>query len=1534
MTVQEVLPPLAEPQATPTNLAVVSTFFPEAVTFALPDNLTIAEMMAASRISKRMQKQSTCIIRNIETGKERRIPRRVWQYVKVRPGEKAILRSMPAGGGRGGGKSTLGLVLSIVVMAASAFASFGVASLIGPGTALGLSSSIAGGIGSLAGGLVGLVGKLAVSALVPPPKQSRAKSKGGSFGRADSPSYSITGTQNRLAQYEPLARIYGRMRHTPVYGALPYTEINGSDQYLRCLFSFGYGPLEFDESSFKLGETPLSQFQGVQYQVHESYGGTGLSIYTNDVFEDELAIEIANDGIRTAAVAATATLTFTGNAADGETFTIGSRVYTFKGTLGTAANQILIGGSVAATIDNTVAAINRSGSTGTQYTSATTPNTQVTADAPTTTTLKITAITAGTAANSIATTDTVTNASWGGATMSGGVAQVAIPQDSGSAGNLGYLRMTVDEKWVSARTQTAIDEFSCDITFPEGLVLYREDRNDGFTARLDWTVRFDVRYRAAGTSDPWIYLSTQSTNVLTASANPTNGETAVMDGKTYNFRTALSDVDGYVQIGADLATTLANLKAAINLEAGAGALYAASTTEHETIEATAVTATTLTVTAKRMGHITGIDGDRLAVSDTMANASWASAKFTGGVDALKATAADNFVRRGIGPEIPDAAGQFDVEIRRLSKAAVNDGPGRIDRVTIRDKATWTRLRSIKHQNPVDQTGVALVEMRFKATGQLQQVIENFNAVVTSKLRTWNGTTWTAPVATRTAAWIALDILQGSANPQPVADARIYLPSFKDWADRDEALGDDGEPLYTCDGPFDFLGTVGEALSDVAATGRASVGLMDGLFAAVMDTPQSVPVQMFTPRNSWDCRLKFVFSKTPHALRVRFKNEEKGYVEDEITVYDDGYNADGSDGKTAATRFETMTQPMIVRADQVWRQARYDQAVGRLRSVEYSISTDPEWFEVNRGDLCLLQYDTIRVGQKSARVKERVESGGQVVGLVLDEIVSMTTGTVYALKWRKVTAAGDYEFETISLLTLPGDDTEVTFALAMDPDDAPAVGDLVAFGEATRVTVDVLVKSIVPDDDMNAVITFIDASPSVHDADTGIPDYDPGTTPLPAPQNRKPQQPVIADIKSDEEVLSVNPDGSLRSNIVITFGTLSGGTVPVALYAARFKRTGSDAAFSPEITVPVSLGSLTLTPVDDIVSYDIEVYSISSLGVPSDVVSISHTVVGKTTPPPDPENGRIEGSEFRWDYPQRPVDLLGYVVRINPGGEFSWTGATIQPEGFLAENRFDISGLGRGTYAVMVKAIDTGLRVSDGYAGSTLIVGAPVFKNIVETFDISGGGFTGTITNGSVISSVLTADVEAAAAWSSTETDAAWSSTETDAAWGGSAAEMTYLDDVTPGADSVGAELIIDAVISGASWALYYSTDGTTYLPWPGSVTVAASTTYYIKLVTTGGSAQGEVSELQVYTQVPDETEHLDDIAIAAAGTRLPITKNYLSIRNINPVIRKHAAETAIGIHVEDYNVSTGPLVYLTDSTGAYVDGHCDFDPVGAKDMDP
>lgn len=120
-------------------------------------------------------------------------------------------------------------------------------------------------------------------------------------------------------------------------------------------------------------------------------------------------------GFGTKEVKATGTLTASGALANNETVTIGVQTYTFK-TTPAAAYDVQVGANAAASLENLADAINGE-------LEGTPANVLVTATS-TSTTVVVTAKQAGADGNSIATTETCTNAAFGGATLSGGVTAV------------------------------------------------------------------------------------------------------------------------------------------------------------------------------------------------------------------------------------------------------------------------------------------------------------------------------------------------------------------------------------------------------------------------------------------------------------------------------------------------------------------------------------------------------------------------------------------------------------------------------------------------------------------------------------------------------------------------------------------------------------------------------------------------------------------------------------------------------------------------------------------------------------------------------------------------------------------------------------------------------------------------------------------------------------------------------------------------------------------------------------------------------
>lgn len=143
-----------------------------------------------------------------------------------------------------------------------------------------------------------------------------------------------------------------------------------------------------------------------------------------------------------------------------------------------------------------------------------------------------------------------------------------------------------------------------------------------------------------------------ASKALTLTANAANDETVVIDGKTYTFKTTLTNTNGFVKLGSTKEESLLNLAAAITLgvnpytQEGAGTIYAAATTLHSTVTATALN-DTLTVTAK----VAGTAGNSLAISETLGSGAWA-----GGATTLSGGAAAATSSKTISAPVGSAAG--------------------------------------------------------------------------------------------------------------------------------------------------------------------------------------------------------------------------------------------------------------------------------------------------------------------------------------------------------------------------------------------------------------------------------------------------------------------------------------------------------------------------------------------------------------------------------------------------------------------------------------------------------------------------------------------------------------------------------------------------------------------------------------------------------------------------------------------------------------------------------------------------------------
>lgn len=202
-----------------------------------------------------------------------RVPDALWRKLIPRTGDQVIIRARLIGGGGDGNKVLRTVAMVALVVASITIPGAGIAGLYSgfglTGTSLALASAA-----------IMIGGSLLINALLPPPKPTAAQLGTGAKYES-SPTYAISGGRNRARMWEPMSVIFGKHKVVADYGAKYWTEYVGDDQYLNQVFHFGLQAGGVELSEFKIGDTPITNYQGVQIQVSGPDGK--LSMFPGNV---------------------------------------------------------------------------------------------------------------------------------------------------------------------------------------------------------------------------------------------------------------------------------------------------------------------------------------------------------------------------------------------------------------------------------------------------------------------------------------------------------------------------------------------------------------------------------------------------------------------------------------------------------------------------------------------------------------------------------------------------------------------------------------------------------------------------------------------------------------------------------------------------------------------------------------------------------------------------------------------------------------------------------------------------------------------------------------------------------------------------------------------------------------------------------------------------------------------------------------------------------------------------------------------------
>lgn len=230
----------------------------------VPDGARVAEILAAALPDPVLRAHAVVSLNG------RTLPEACWGRVRPKAGAVLNIAVRPAGGDDG--NKVLRTILQIAVVA--------VATWVGGGAGGAIASKF---WAAVAGASVAIAGNLAINALVPPPQLELESDR-------FSPSYTIEAARNEIDPYGPVSLVFGKRRIFPKLQAAPLQETVGDDVYLRLLFSLGPMPLQI--SGLKIGETALSEFEGVEWEARLKPQDPPLTLFANDPFTESVGAHL------------------------------------------------------------------------------------------------------------------------------------------------------------------------------------------------------------------------------------------------------------------------------------------------------------------------------------------------------------------------------------------------------------------------------------------------------------------------------------------------------------------------------------------------------------------------------------------------------------------------------------------------------------------------------------------------------------------------------------------------------------------------------------------------------------------------------------------------------------------------------------------------------------------------------------------------------------------------------------------------------------------------------------------------------------------------------------------------------------------------------------------------------------------------------------------------------------------------------------------------------------------------------------------
>ena len=1404
------------------------------------------------------------------------VPENMHERIRPKAGAEVILRVVPRGRV---GKIIFSVILSIVTIGIGGFAALGAAGL----------GELVAGVATVAGGLTGLAA--GISNLVAPPPQ--VPFSGAIPQSQDSPA--LTGTKNTARLYGPVRTVLGQYRVYPDLLGKPFAERVGKDSILRLLMCFGYGPLHIDESTIKIGETPISQL-GARYKVHEGWDDDGeLEIFRDEVDSDSTLqpslprFNVDNDAFQDTQV----TLQASSGAKE-----ISIDLQFIQGLI--AFDQR--GAPVEASV---VFFIEQKGSNSGTWTDIPAPTKGVDED------------------DSVGDTGIIAKA----------ITDNIYGSHSGFEVTLAERGLVTRGLRWDAPSGLASDEpidvritrlsTSCSVTnndrvFTEARVaIIRSIKpHQASTIRNLAKIELEINAAETGLSNVVDNLSAICTSYaprwdsLTKSWGPSTTTSAQAEVTMFKTRNAAWL---YAQVLRGPANSRPTPDSRID---GASIAEWAGNLDGTGLQPISGTSSV----ARNIDAVVDYQTTARKVLADICGAGRASINIVDG-------------KYGVVQDIP--------RTQVIQHFSPRNSKGFSGSKSFVDKPHALRVDFVNPAEAYQRDQLVVYNDGYSELGEVGAEWDFKDSATTSPVY-GNNSTWSVANANESANGHALRFEQSNTS-FPV----VYLG-----LNSQAAINVDGS-LYkrvrlrirrtkaptstqTWRGRFTWANT------DTFVVGQWPHTYTERMVTfAEPDWSEgwsTITIDL-SDESLW-------VGKTITHLAFEFSDGATTSGNPEFEI--DSIRVDGD--TQPANKFAELALWGVADPEQAWRDGRYHLQSQKLRPEVFTITTDIEHLVCNRGDLVRVSHDVIGVGYGGARLTSVSVTGDPAstfISAEMDEEFFYDGGKDYVIRIRKA----DGETLTVPLKNKAKatNEVEATGSGLAFTGIAPAVGDHVIFGELGKESLLCLVQRISPRNDLTAQLELIEYNDAVYQPNATTPEHQTNISLQNQPGLLSPITPeFVGGLISDETALAFSRSGTPEVQIIFTVTTPQAETnaqgqginqgrsySPTTHYHAQYRLKKNGKAATDWVNRPrvEATGDtrLVIRPVEEGEIYDVRVRAISDVTATASgwVYANDHLVEGLSDKPPAPTALSVWGQAIRWEYGERPADFAGFVVRHQAGTDSTWETGISLSANLITDNWVQIGGrIPPGETTIMVRAVDLGGNLSD------VLVGTRTIRDADKRFEISGSvqdwnanafanpslsTTVGNLTGCSVVNvggvNELHADLESSDLFYRAQNSAAFWEDDSLRFWTNADGtprttyqEMTYTtryvvsDEDTSWPDNrflPGKMRFSDFEIEGAEYSIEYRGQKTVnplayhtdWLPWPGErnlgemeypfLTSLNPTTYsellWFRVTIKGGTTRGKIKKARIVME--GEPKSLNAVMLAgASGTAYSLSG--LGWRNI------------------------------------------------------